>query len=229
MNRVVNILTFLFLGVYCFMLMVVVLDLSLSNLHLKGMPYKQEIFAGFAVLVFLMGMIRAQRRWQGMKDMRRYTSFAFVAEVARKHRMRGVALTLLEAAFFCGALFFCLQFLSLEPNYVIPMLAALGVLILESLVFAILLRRGGASFRIGINDQVIACFDREMHLYYYTGLQRVELYQADLINLGYREDLNLSIETTVLSDSDRPGFRDTLVQTLEQKGIYVNDSLRNWK
>lgn len=229
MNRVVNIFTFLILGVFCFMLMVVVYDLSVSNLHLKGMPYRQEIFTGFAVLVFLLGMIRVQRRWQGMKDMRNYSSFVFVAEIAKKHRMRGVALTLLECAFLLGALLFCFLFISLEPNFVIPMITVLSLLILESLIFAMRLRKGGKAFRIGLNDQVLACFDREMHLYYYTGLQRVELHQSDLINFGYRENLNLSLETSFLEKADRDNFRSALVSMMEQKNIYVNDSLRAWK
>lgn len=229
MNRVVNIFTFLILVVFCLMVMTVVYDLSISNLHLKGMPYKQEIFTGQAFLVFLLGAIRMVRRWQGIRDMKKYSSFEFVVPVAQKHRNLGVIVTIIEAGFFAAAIGVCCLFISLEPTYVYPMIIVLSVLIIESLIFAFKLYRGGPSFCLGFDDNVIAYFDREMHLFYYTGLQRVELYQQDLIHLGYREDLNLSIETTAISEADRNAFRDAFVKKLESKNVYADDSLRTWE
>jgi hypothetical protein len=229
MNRVINIFTFLTLGIFCLMVMIVVYDLSMSNLHLKGMPYQREIFTGMAMLVLILGLIRMQRRWQGMRDMKRYSSFKFTAPVAKKHRMMGVIVTLIEVVFFTGGILVCSLFLDLEPTFVMPMILVLALLIFESLIFTFRLLKAGKSFVLGLNDDVIAYFDREMHLFYYTGLQKVELYQKDLINLGYRDDLNLSIETGVLSGSDRKTFRDTLIETLESKNVFVDDSLRNWQ
>lgn len=229
MNRIVNVFTFLLLGVFCFMVMVVVFDLSISNLHLKGMPYKREIFTGFAILVLLLGLIRMQRRWQGMRDMKRYSRFRITLPVAKKHRMLGFIVTLIEVVFFGAAIWVCTLFVELEPSYVYPMIMVLSVLILESLIFAYRQYRGGAAFVVGLDDTVIAYFDREIHLFYYTGLQRVELYQQDLLNLGYRDELNLGFETQVLDPADRKQFRDALIRTLEGKNVYVDDSLRNWE
>ncbi|MBI3136335.1 MAG: hypothetical protein HYZ14_16790 [Bacteroidetes bacterium] len=229
MNRVVNVFTLLILGVFCFMIMVVVYDLSISNLHLKGMPYKREIFTGLALLVFLLGLIRMQRRWQGMRDMKKYRSFKFTVPVARKHRMLGFIITLIEAVFFTAVIWFCTLFIPLEPTYVYPMILVLGVLILESLIFAARQYKGGNAFVVGFDDTVMGYFDREIHLFYYTGLQRAQLYQKDLISLEYREELNMGFETTVIEESDRKAFRDAFVETLESKNIYVDDSLRNWE
>jgi hypothetical protein len=229
MNRVINIFTFLVLIVFSLMVMIVVFDLSMSNLHLKGMPYKREIFTGMALLVFLLGLIRMQRRWQGMRDMKRYSSFKLVVPVDKKHRMLGFIVTLIEVFFFSAAILVCCLFITLEPLYVYPMILVLSILIAESLVFAFRQYKGGKAFVVGFDDNVMAYFDREMHLFYYTGLERVELYQKDLINLGYREELNLGFETTVISDTDRKAFRDAFVQTLETKNVHVDDSLRNWE
>lgn len=229
MNRVVNIFTFVLLGLFCLTMMVVVLDLSISSWNLKGMPYQREIFTGIALLVFLLGLIRIQRRWQGMRDMKRYKSFVFKAPLAKKHRNMGVLLTTLEAVFYLAGIGVCTIFLDLEPTYVYPMMLVLAILSLESIVFIFTQLKAGSAFMIGFDDNVIAYFDREIHLFYYSGLQRVELYQKDLINLGYRDELNLGFETTVLEDNDRKAFRDSLIQKLESKDIYVEDSLRNWQ
>lgn len=229
MNRVVNIFTFVLLGIFCLVMMVVVLDLSISSWNLKGMPYQREIFTGIALLIFILGLIRIQRRWQGMRDMKRYKSFVFKAPLAKKHRNLGVLLTSLEAIFYVAGIGVCTIFLELEPTYVYPMMLVLAILSLESVVFIITQIKAGPAFMIGFDDNVIAYFDREIHLFYYTGLQRVELYQKDLINLGYRDELNLGFETTTLEDSDRKAFRDAFIQKLESKNIYVEDSLRNWQ
>jgi len=211
------------------MAMVVVLDLSISNIHLKGMPYKMQVFAGLAVLVLLLGLIRWKRRWQAMRDMKRYTHFKFVTPVAKKHRMHGFIVTIIEIVFFAATILVCSVFIELEPTYVYPMIMVLAVLIAEALVFAFLQYKGGRAFVVGFDDKVMAYFDREIHLFYYEGLQRVELYQKDLINLGYKEELNLGFETTVIPEADRKAFRDAFIQKLEAKNIYVDDSLRNWE
>lgn len=229
MNRVVNIFSFFLLGVFCLTMMVVVLDLSISTWNLKGMPYQREVFTGIALLLFLLGLIRIQRRWQGMRDMKRYKSFVFKAPLAKKHRNMGVLLTTLEAVFYLAGIGVCAIFLRLEPTYVYPMILVLAILSLESILFIFVQLKAGPAFMIGFDDHVIAYFDREIHLFYYSGLQRVELYQKDLINLGYRDELNLGLETTALEEVDRKAFRDAFIQTLESKNIYVEDSLRNWQ
>jgi hypothetical protein len=164
------------------------------------MPYQRQVFTGIALLVFLLGLIRIQRRWQGMRDMKRYKSFIFKAPLAKKHRNMGVLLTTLEAVFYLAGIGVCTIFLDLEPTYVYPMILVLAILSLESIIFIFTQLKAGPAFMIGFDNQVIAYFDREIHLFYYSGLQRVELYQKDLINLGYRDELNLGLETTALEE-----------------------------
>jgi len=228
MNRIINIFTFLILAVFCFMVLVLVYDLALSNLHLKGMPYKLQIFTGLALSVFFLGLIRVQRRWQGMRDMKKYSNFSYVTFVAKTHRYQAVLITSMEILFFVAVILFCRLFLNLNPEYVMPMILVLTFICLESGVFIYRLIKGGNSFRVGLNNDVIARFDREMSLYYYTGLQRVELHQKDLLNFGYRDGLNLSFPTESIALEDRKAFRDALIAVLETKNVYIDDSVRTW-
>ena len=93
--------------------------------------------------------------------------------------------------------------------------------------------RGGPSFRLGINEKAVAYFNREVHLYYFTGLKRIELHQ-DMINFQYKDDLNLLFPLQVIKTEDRTDFRDALINTLEKhaannkgKNIYIDDAFRN--
>ena len=229
MNRIINILSYLILAVFCAMILVVCWDLSISNLHLKGMPYKQPIFTGMALLVLLLGLVRIQRRWQGMRDMKKYSNFTFSTFISKSHRQQAVVITSLEVLFFFAAILFCRLFLVLNPEYVMPMILVLAFICVESVYFVFRLLKGGDSFRVGLNSEVVASFNREMYLYYYTGLQRVELHQKDLINFGYRDGLNLSFATESIAPADRKAFRDALIAVLETKNVYIDDSLRTWE
>lgn len=229
MNKAINILLFSTLAIFCLMVLMSVFDLSISNLHLRGMPYKQQIFTSFALLVFLLGLLRIKRRWQGIRDMKNFTQFTASWTVSKSHLKHGMTITAIEVFFMMAALIFCLSVIPVEPMFVIPMLVVLVLLSLESLYFIVILSKGGPAFRIGINNQVVAVFDREMHLYYYTGLEKVELHQSDMINFGYREDLNLPFETSVLDLKDKESFRQVLIDKLTENKVYVDSSLRNWK
>jgi hypothetical protein len=211
------------------MVLIVVSDLSISNLHLKGMPYKELIFSQFALLIFLFGLIRLKRRWQGMSDMKKFKKFSFVSEIAKTHRLQGSLVTAIEVLFFTAVILFCLLYINLNPEYVLPMIAAVSFIIIESILFFVRIYGGGNAFRVGVNKDVVAYFDREMHLYYFTGLRKVELYQSDLITFTYRDELNLSFPTNSIPKDKRVDFRNTLIEILEEKNVYIDDSLRNWQ
>jgi hypothetical protein len=229
MNKAINILLFGSLGVFCFMVMVTVFDLSISSLHLRGMPYRREIFTTFAGLVLLIGLLRIKRRWQGMRDMKNYAEFDVSWPVAKGHLNHGITITSVEIFFMLAGISFCFLVMPLEPTYVLPMIIVLALLCLESFYFILQLFKGGKAFRVGINNNVVALFDREMQLFYYDGLEKVELHQDDLINFSYREDLNLPFQTASLRGEDREAFKDALIKQLSEHQIFVDSTLRNWK
>jgi hypothetical protein len=229
MNRVINTFTFLALAIYCFLVFVIVSDLSFSTWNLKGLPYKFEIITTLTLIVLMLGLIRMHRRWQGTRDMKRYSNFVYVTDVDRGQLQQGILVTALEVLFFVAVIFFCLMYTELSPEYVRPMIAVLAFISLESVVFIVRLIAGGKAFRAGFNEDVIAYFDREMHLFYYTGLQRVELNQNDLINFQYRDGLNITFATDAIPKSERKAFRTALINVLETKNVYVDDTFRNWQ
>ena len=192
------------------------------------MPYKYEIMTGISLLLFLVGLLRIKARWQGVKDMKTFDQFKFESNISKTFIKRSIAYTFLEILFMIGALILFIRLAQLEMNLMLSMLLILGVLIIEAFIFLIKLNGKGKSFRIGLNDKVIAYFAREMKLFYYEGLQRVELHQSDLISFKYKGDLVLFFPTTVLEDADIPKFKTALIEQLDAKNIYFDDRFRNW-
>lgn len=230
MNKAVNTLSGVLAIVYVALAVAIVYDLSFSSMWtLKGMAFKEEVLGGIAVVVLLLGLIRVRRRWQGINDMKRFKKFTYETTIAPETMRYSLVFTILEMAFMIGVLMICIVMFRLHPEYTVPMIIAVGVLLAETTVFLLRLIKGGPAFRFGINKDVVAYFDREMHLYYYTGLLRIELVQSDLINFQYKEGLNLFLTTKTLRKEDRAKFRDALIETLAEKNVYIDDAFRVWE
>jgi hypothetical protein len=233
MNKAVNTLSGIFFLLYGFLVMALGFDLSLSSgLSLTNMPWQKEIAYGFTLVIFLLGMLRIIRRWQGIKDMKKFDSFRYAQPIS--YRILGLSslFTMAETVFMVGAIIFLSFLVGYVPTLVYPMIAVLFILALESASFALRITRKGKAFRIGISDTAVAYFDREMHILYFTSLIRVEMYQ-DMINFQYKDDLNLFLPLDVIRKEDLAEFRRTLMDSLTEYGlkksktIYFDDAFRN--
>lgn len=228
MNKVVNVFSLIILTVFTLMGMTIIFDLSVSNFHLKAMPFKMEVMSALALLVFLLGILRIRRRWQGIKDMSQFKQFELDLNVSKAFIKREKLFTFMEIMFMSAAIIIYIRLSLLDFDLMIVMIAVLSVLVAESMVFLSRIEEG-KTFRIGMNAKVIAYFGREMHLFFYTGLQRVEMYQSDTISFKYKDGLVLFLPIVVINEKDRLLFRETLVSILDEKNIYYDDALRNWK
>lgn len=232
MNKVINIFSGITMAVFCILVMAITYDLSISStVSLKDLAYKEEICGGFALVILLLGVLRMRRRWQGFRDMKKFNNFTHVFYISKSAKNLSLLFTLVETGFIAALLFFMYSITKLEPAYVVPMLIVLAILFIDNVIFLTRIQAGGNSFRIGINDKVVAYFNREMHLYYYTGLKRIEKHQ-DMINFQYKEDLNLFLPLDVIQQKDRVIFKEKLIETMNQleaktgKSIYMDDGFR---
>jgi hypothetical protein len=229
MNKVVNLFSIGILAIFSLMSMTIIFDLSVSNIHLKNLPYKQEILSSLAILLFLVGLIRVKRRWQGYKDMIKFSQFDFDSKVSKSYINKSIMFTSLEIVFMLSALFIFSRLYAINKELIMVMVGVMMVLVFESIVFLFQILRAGKAFRIGVNSRVIAYYGREMHLLYYAGLRRVELHQEDLFSFKYKDNLVLFFPASVLEEIDRVPFREALLKQLEDKKIFFDDALRNWK
>ncbi|NOQ75538.1 MAG: hypothetical protein GQ574_26245 [Crocinitomix sp.] len=235
MNKVINVFSGIVLAIFTIFAMLIVFDLSFSSASLKGMPYTFEICLTFAVIIFLLGFLRIKRKWQGAADMKQFKGFHFVRQVSKPGLNHSLIYAYAESVFIVVAIIIFSIMADLEPKLMLPMLIVLAFLLIEEIIFIARLMRGTRSlaFRLGINPKAVAFFNREMHIFYYTGLRRIELHQ-DMINFQYKDDLNLMLPLQILNAEDRVAFRDALITTLEEhtannkgKNIYIDDAFRN--
>ncbi len=228
MNRVINVLSFFFAGSYCVIAIALVYDLSVSSATLKGMLYKFETTSGLALIVLLLGLLRIKRRWIGMKDIREFGQFTFSATLSKTGRNHALTATVVEVSFMVALLVLCSQMAKIEPLFSVPMMAVVGILALEGIIFAVKIMSSAPAFRIGVSPQVVALFNREIHLFYFTGLKRIELL-GNRINFQYRDNLNIILPIDQISPGDRRAFRDALIAVLEPKNIFIDDAFRSFE
>jgi len=234
MNKAINIISGAVLALYCILVMALIYDLTIATtVTLKGLPYKREICTGFALLIALLGFLRMKRRWQGALDMKRFSQFSFARNVAKPALNLSLLFTLAEAIFTLGLVIFLAKLAELSVDYVLPMIIVLCIIFIDALIFGAKIIRGGSSFRVGINDNAVAYFNREMHIFYFTGLLKIEIHQ-DMINFQYKENLNIFLPIEVLKKEDRVHFRDALIEQMEKlaqkkqgKDIYIDDAFRS--
>lgn len=232
MNKAINVFSGIIMAFFCVLVMSITYDLSISSsVSLKDLPFKEEICGGFALLIFLLGALRMKRRWQGVMDMKRFSNFSFVTHVAKSARNLSLLFTIAENVFIGFLIFFMYRTAELSPEYVLPMIIVLAILFIDNVIFSGQIRAGGNGFRVGVNKKVVAYFNREMYLFYYTGLKRIEMHQ-DMINFQYKGDLNLFLPLEVINKKDRKAFREAVVATMdnrektEGKVVYMDDAFR---
>ena len=114
-----------------------------------------------------------------------------------------------------------------EQFFVLPMLIVLSLIGLENCFYLIKFRSQPEVFKIGVSNKLVAYFDREMHLYYYDGLQRVEIYQ-DMLNFKYKKDLNLFLNLEVIPKDKMVEFLNSLKGVLDHDKVFFDDSFHQY-
>ena len=107
MNKFINILLLLLVFPAIGLAIIIGFDLPLDFLRMSGanIPYKFEIFCGFAGLVLAVGFRRSPRRWMGVRMVNQLGRFQWNAPMAA-HRYRQSMLYLsLEAALHLSVAF----------------------------------------------------------------------------------------------------------------------------
>ena len=191
MNKVVNLFSLLLFILFGFFAIGSIYDLGFSVYEINDIPNIKAIVYGISILFLLLNLIRVKRRLNGRTDIRNFKQFIFEVPIAKNQINLSSVFIGIEMLF--GGFFLMVLFLiqKLDSDLLtLPLLLIISVLLLESIAYLIVLRIKSKDFKIGVSPTFVAYFDREMHLYYYKGLKRVEVYQ-NMLNFRYKKDLNL--------------------------------------
>jgi len=228
MNKVINLFSLFLLVLYFFFTIGSLYELGYSVYKVSEIPFINHIITGLSILVLLVGLIRIRRRREGKKDIRGFSKFTFETPISNQLKQNGTLFLAIEIIF---ALFFIVILLVSYPidnnYYILPMLTILAILASENIVYLIQFITDKTDFKIGISNQLVAYFDREMHLYYYDGLQRIEIYHG-MINFKYKKDLNLFLNLDVIPDDKKHDFLTELQSVVATKNVFFDDSFNSY-
>ncbi len=228
MNKVVNLFSLFLIAIYGFLTIGSAYDLAFSVYHVRTIPFIDQLVIGLTILILLLGLIRIKRRREGKKDISSFSKFQFSTPLSEKQKKATSIFLSLETLFM---VFFIVILLVVYPHddhfYVLPLLIIMVVLGAENAFFLYQFQSSNEDFKIGISNELVAYFDREMHLYYYDGLQRVEIYQ-NMLNFKYKKGLNLFLNLDVIPENKMKAFLQTLKNETEDKAVFFDDSFHQY-
>ncbi len=226
MNKVVNIFTLGLLIITSFFIFGSIYDLSISVYQVRNIPFIPEIVYGLSGLVLLLGLIRIRRRWEGVLDMKKFEDFEYSTQISKKSIQYSIIFFLAEIVFlgFFAYFFYNSHYLD-EDNMILPIVLILVFLIIELFFFFIINLLVKNAGKVGLNKNLLAYFDREMHIFYFDGLQRVESMQG-MLNFKYKKDLNLILPLNIIPENELQHFKEKLIEIMEEKSVYVDENVR---
>lgn len=198
----------------------------MSVYEINDIKYLKEICFGLIVVTGLFGLLRIQRRWTGIKDIKKFKKFVYKTPLSKKAKALIIMFSSMEIIFLSFFIGLFLKELHLDiNNYLTPMIMVLSIIIAEIIIFTIYAFKSKNVLIMGVNTNLIAFFDREIHIVYFDGLQRISVYQNRL-HFKYKLDLNIFVELDYIPQKNLLEFKQNLESVLQKKDVFIEDSFR---
>lgn len=178
--------------------------------------YKHIYFGVSAGLVFLLGALKASKKWVGLHIVRQLQRFQFSTQISVARLKRVLLYNTIEIIFLSlfGALFYSLatdaQYLGL----------VFFILALEHFVNT-LLGVNGKMYRVGMTKKAIIRVDREVTLIYFNGLQKISQHQSTLY-FEYTNDLVLHMPLDVIPEAEKAHFYSVLKSHVDPNKVFYS-------
>ena len=221
MNKSINVLLIFLLIPAMLITIIVGFDLPLTFLKTSGadMPYREEIFLGLGLLIFIANLRRSIRRWMGVRMVSKVAKFKWNQPVSktRKDRVNTyLILEMLVMAFVATAI------------YVVSSQAwmiSIGYMFcaVDNLLFLII-GNANNSFRVGLSSKALIIADREVIVLYFTGLRKVSQLQQS-IYFDYIKGLQMDFPTDCIQEDSRPEFYETLEKQMDPDRVFFSKSM----
>lgn len=221
MNKSINVLLVFLLIPVMLVTIIVGFDLPLTFLKTTGaeMPYREQIFLGFGLIVFFINVRRSIRRWVGMVMVSKVKKFKWNQPISLPRKKRVATYSILEIVVMT---FVAIALFTVSPQAWFPAIAFLFAAI-DNLVFTIVgLKTNG--FRIGLSSKALIVADREIIVLYFTGLRKVSQHQQS-IYFDYIKDLQMNFPTDCIQEENRAEFFKTLEAQMDPDRVYFSQTM----
>lgn len=220
MNRAINILLLVVSFPALAYTIIVGFDLPIEFLRTTGeqLPYRKEVFWGFALILTMLTARRAVNRWVGVSMTRKPERFVWCVDIGAERKKQVRMYLIIEAIVaFCFA--YAIIQISEEAT---PLLIAYILLGVDHLLYLFFATK---HFRVGVSKKAIVVADREIRVLYFSGLRRVELHQQTLF-FEYIQELQLSFPINCIPEGSFSEFRTTLDGILDRDKIYYSSKFK---
>ena len=222
MNKAVNIVL-VFILIPLFALAIIAgFDLNAFGVF-EGVetPYIHEVFLiGAGITGVLLGL-RGVQRWIGLRIFHQEEKFIWIGTISKERLLRVRLYLILENSYL---LLIGMYFL-LISDYTI----ALGWVCIagfaEALLF-ILFKNNSRNMKTGLTSQALIVGDRDVRIYYFSGLRKVSVLQ-DSIYMEYKDELTLSFPINAIQQKDLNEFKDQFLTLINKDKVFVSEKFKS--
>lgn len=179
--------------------------------------YKKQFFLIIAGLAFLLGALKASKKWMGIKIVKQTQRFKFSTPISKSRIKRVLLYNLIELVFFLlfGLFFSFLSSESLFLGFVFFILFAEHLL---NTIQGIKNKR----YRVAMTSKALLRVDREISVIYFKGLEKIATKQQTLY-FHYNNDLLLHLPLDVIPEERFNEFISTLKSIVDPDKVYFEN------
>ena len=193
-------------------------DLPLGFLKVSGanLPFKEEIFLGLGLCIFILNIRRSVRRWMGVNIVSKTAKFKWTSTVAKSRKTRVITYLILET---CVMTFVGIALYKVSNYAWAPSLAFL-IAAFDNLIFSVL---GGVTnlYKVGLSSKALIVADRDVILLYFTGLRKVSIHQQS-VYFDYVKGLQLSFPSDCIPEDKKPEFFKILEENIDSEKVFFS-------
>lgn len=218
MNRFINALLLFILMPTMTFAIYVGFDLPIQGMRILGseFPYKEYIFLGFGLIIFIINMRRSIRRWMGMSLVLKAERFKWNENISVPRKKRVATYAILESVLMILVAY---SLYEVTPEAWAPA-AAFFFAGIENMIF-LFVGLANKGFRVALSSKALIVADREVVVLYFTGLRKVSVHQQT-IYFDYVKDLQLSFPSDCIEDASKEAFFNELRSQMNPDKVYFS-------
>lgn len=223
MNRFINTIVFVLLVTGGVTIFIVAYDLEISTGYRGSkLPYKEEIFLIYTVLMGFLLFGRSLMRWFTLQKMNTFDKVLFEAPIARSRKRLNTLFLYVEAIYM---LVFGIFF-----QWVSPLIFWCGwiliVAFLDTILFYFVTIPGNKA-RIILTPKAVAIFERQLELIPLANMKEADIH-FDQVFIHYKKGFSFQFSLGGISKEELPVFKEQFFNILEEKKVFISDALKDY-
>ena len=197
---------------------------ELFGLKLPGEEFKYNsiIYTSFAAVILIFGILKASRRWMGMRIAKQTHKFIFSTPVSKARKSRILTYGILETAVLLAGAYFYYSI-----SYLTFVVAVVLLAIAVEHILHIVVGFSTKSFSVGITKKAVVSNDRDVSVMYFTGLRKVGIHQQT-VYFDYIKELTLHLPVNSIDEQYWNDFKASLKEQVNEDRVFFNQAFKDY-